>query len=324
MDYGAAVSQKGYDVKTCDDRFLVYSSAFPVLKIFSSQAATETIPPGNSGDFTVNASTNVFTSTGHGLVNGDRVNFSSSGTLPSPLIDYNLDAIYYIIEKSTNTFKVSTSLGGSEVNITNTGSGTHSWYTDTHILTITHNLGYYAPFFVVYNGRTGTNLLSSYFMTYMAFGNINVKQYANSLDIVVGAGEDGGNAGETLYFTVYLFLDSFDTVAEKNVNTGTSSGASSSDYGLRISKPGYDVKTCTDEQCALSSSFFTQIIHKKGTSTGDVTHNLGYVPSVLAYKLFTTGKGNHLEYFKTQVSTDTLTLDSGSTYYYIIFKQKNN
>jgi len=72
--------------------------------------------------FTVNASTNVFTSTAHGLADGQQVYFLSTGVLPSPLVDYTF---YYIINASTDTFKVSATFGGAAVDITDTGTGTH-------------------------------------------------------------------------------------------------------------------------------------------------------------------------------------------------------
>ena len=74
----------------------------------------------------VNTTTNVITtSVTHNLVAGDRISFNvSGGSLPSPLVDGSNIAPYYIISPTTNTFKVSTSSGGSEVDITTAGSGT--------------------------------------------------------------------------------------------------------------------------------------------------------------------------------------------------------
>jgi len=254
--YGSAVSQKGYDVKTCADRFLVYSSAFQTLKVFSASSVTTTIP----------------------------------------------------------------------------ASGTNT-------ITITHNLGYYAPYIVIYNGDTSRGVgTSSFFSIPVSEGlppdiaSPVTRQYVNSLQIDVSSGY--GATGDTIYFTVYLFLDDFRTVAENTINTGTSSGASSSDYGIRISKSGYDVKTCTDEQCVLSSSFFNQIVHKKGIASANVSHNLSYVPNYLAY-----GKRDgesYIEFIAQVYSQDWyVSIDSSYLYipsfpydwddmYYIIFKGKMN
>lgn len=66
---------------------------------------------------------NTFTITGHGLPQGRRVQFTTSNTLPSPLAA-NTD--YYVLNPTTNTFQVSTTIGGTAVDITTQGTGTHS------------------------------------------------------------------------------------------------------------------------------------------------------------------------------------------------------
>ena len=243
MDYGMAVSQKGYDVKTCADRFLVYSSAFQTLKIFST--------------------------------------FTSSTTIP--------------------------------------GSGTNT-------ITITHNLGYYAPYIIIYNGSTGSGSRGtgqSFFMSDSSFDFTN-RQYTNRLEFDVDSGFDifGSSSGNTVYFTVYIFLDDFRTVSAKNINSGTSSGSSSSDYGIRISKNGFDVKTCANNDCVLSSSFFNQIVHMKGIAPGNttVTHNLGYPANFLNYTLVGS---SYLQYFGiTGVINNTIfdPQEFVDNTYYIIFK----
>ena len=249
-DYGALVSQKGYDAKTCADRFLVYSSAFQTLKIFNTYAVT--------------------------------------GTKPA--------------------------------------SGTNT-------ITITHNLGFYAPYIVVYNGNTTRGTSQSFFFEDGNESLLQTRNYVNSLEIDIIPVFDLGNInnGDTVYFTVYIFLDDFRTVAEQNINTGTTLGASSTDYGIRISKDGFDVKTCADTDCVLSSSFFNQIVHKKGIYSsptgvdGEISHNLGYVPNLLHY---TRNNGaSYIKYFRgAYISSARLYLVSSpyDTEYYIIFKDRIN
>ena len=60
---------------------------------------------------------------GHGMVNTTRVRFSTTDTLPDPL---SVDTDYYVVSTATNDFKVSTTSGGGAVNITDTGTGTHT------------------------------------------------------------------------------------------------------------------------------------------------------------------------------------------------------
>jgi len=250
-DYGASVSQKGYDVKTCADRFLVYSSAWKNLKIFTAVEVSATIP----------------------------------------------------------------------------ASGTNT-------ITINHNLGYYAPFFVIYTGSSTVGRANSYFFT-DSFGysldyfGDTIRQSANTLVIDVDSTFDDATPGATVYFTVYIFLDDFASISAKNVNTDTASGASSNDYGLRISKDGFDVKTCADIDCVLSSSFFNQIIHMSGATTGDtVTHSLGYYPNFFTFSRY-SGIGETFIYYETYPWATSSIIDftgMGADYtkYYLIFKDKLN
>lgn len=72
---------------------------------------------------TANASTDLLTATDHGLAVGSRVQFTTTGTLPAGL---STSTDYYVIDRTGDTFQVSATLGGSTVNITDTGSGTHT------------------------------------------------------------------------------------------------------------------------------------------------------------------------------------------------------
>jgi hypothetical protein len=84
--------------------------------------------PANTGaiDTCTAATTDLITvASAHGLVEGDRVRFSSTTTLPaglSPATDY------YVIASglTTTALKVSATSGGSAVDITDTGTGTHT------------------------------------------------------------------------------------------------------------------------------------------------------------------------------------------------------
>jgi len=71
--------------------------------------------------FTADTS-DVCTSNAHGLNDGDPVYLISTGNLPTPLVTTTL---YYIRDATTNTFKLTATLGGAAVNITNVGTGAH-------------------------------------------------------------------------------------------------------------------------------------------------------------------------------------------------------
>lgn len=246
-NWGMAVSQKGYDPENCADRFLVFSSAFPTLKIFNVYSVSTTIPASGSGL--------------------------------------------------------------------------------TNKITINHNLGYFAPALVVYNGSTTIGTNKSYFMSDNGFP-LNINIYTNKLEILVDEYFDQGfsNNGDTVYFTVYQFLDDFSNFTASIIGTGTSSGSSSNDWGFRISKAGYNVETCTNEQCIISSSFSTRIIHKKGViNTGNVTHSLGYPASFLGFiKLSGDSFLTYIAFIASDTNTLYPNLSTGEEFYYVIFKDKIN
>lgn len=72
----------------------------------------------------VDTGTDIITITAHGLEDDDPVMFSNSGgALPSPLTSTD---IYYVISAATDTFQVSLTEGGSAVNFSDQGTGTHT------------------------------------------------------------------------------------------------------------------------------------------------------------------------------------------------------
>lgn len=87
----------------------------------------------NGGTVFTAATSDVITSAGHGLSNGDVLILTTSGTLPAGL---STNTPYYVIDKTTDTFKLSTSAGGSAVDITDTGSGVHKWHNPTATVTV--------------------------------------------------------------------------------------------------------------------------------------------------------------------------------------------
>jgi hypothetical protein len=70
------------------------------------------------------ATTDVITSNSHGLKNGDPLVLTTSGSLPGGL---STGTVYYVRDATTNTFKLSVTKDGPEIDITSTGSGTHTF-----------------------------------------------------------------------------------------------------------------------------------------------------------------------------------------------------
>ncbi len=71
---------------------------------------------------TVTAATDLINKTAHGLSAGDAVLFETAGTIPAGI---TADTIYYVIASglTVDVFKVSTTYGGSTIDITDTGTG---------------------------------------------------------------------------------------------------------------------------------------------------------------------------------------------------------
>lgn len=75
--------------------------------------------------FTANATTDLLTCNGHQVQDGDQVILSSSQALPAGLASATR---YFATQVSPNSFGLSTFPDGPLVNITDTGTGTHSFY----------------------------------------------------------------------------------------------------------------------------------------------------------------------------------------------------
>lgn len=84
---------------------------------------------GGSQNFTVNATTDQATCGTHGYSNGDPIVVTSTTTLPDPLAE---STEYYVIYVDANTFQFAETYGdavdGTAINLTDTGTGTHSVY----------------------------------------------------------------------------------------------------------------------------------------------------------------------------------------------------
>lgn len=72
-----------------------------------------------------NASPAVVTLTSHGLVVGDSIYFTTTGALPTGL---SINTLYYVISAGfgANSFQISATRGGSAINTSSAGSGTHT------------------------------------------------------------------------------------------------------------------------------------------------------------------------------------------------------
>lgn len=70
---------------------------------------------------TADNTTDFLTKTTHGLNNNDEVYITTSGTMPTGLVAYQ---VYYVVNKTTNTFQVASEKNWTYINFTTNGTGT--------------------------------------------------------------------------------------------------------------------------------------------------------------------------------------------------------
>jgi len=88
----------------------------------------------NTHTVTADNVTDVFTAPSHGYVDGDRVYFTSSGTLPDTMY---AEAVYYIFNATTHTFQIKLDPGRTVLLFNDDGTGTHSVHSARAIITAT-------------------------------------------------------------------------------------------------------------------------------------------------------------------------------------------
>lgn len=69
------------------------------------------------------------------------------------------------------------------------------------------------------------------------------------------------------------------------------------DYGLKVSPPGFDVKTASDQQLGFTSKAFgikilaqgtLEVTASAGSATGTVAHGLSYAPAFICFPVAST------------------------------------
>ena len=104
--------------------YVTYNSGYPKTATITGFPKTATITGYPKTATISNASPGVVTITGHGLVANQSLTFSTTNTLPAPLV---AGTTYYVKTVLTaNTFTVSATSGGTVINTTSNGNGTHS------------------------------------------------------------------------------------------------------------------------------------------------------------------------------------------------------
>lgn len=115
------VSSSVYTVDTVSEPgyvYLSYNQNWPYDVRLIPNAVTITYKAGYATPFTFNATSDVITTSGRVFSNGDIVRVSMSGSNTAALpTNLAVNTDYYVISASGSTFKLSTSLGGSAIDL---------------------------------------------------------------------------------------------------------------------------------------------------------------------------------------------------------------
>jgi hypothetical protein len=101
------------------------------------------------------------------------------------------------------------------------------------------------------------------------------------------------------------------------------------DYGIKISKDGEDVKTCTEDELVFTSKRNYLKTPFNGTGTiagaGTVAHGLGYVPVFFVCSRYTVGAEDRASSIGSfnwiYADTTNITFPTGSYKYYFFYNQ---
>lgn len=114
-----------------DDTGPLDLSAYTVKFLLKDSANTMLLNDVTTGitsqptqNFTADTSLDTIKCNNHGAKNGQQVLLTTTGTLPAGL---SLSTRYYVIEADDNSYQVSLRRNGTKVDITDTGTGTHSF-----------------------------------------------------------------------------------------------------------------------------------------------------------------------------------------------------
>ena len=161
------------------------------LKVWLDRDA-QRIAVGTAGGTIFTAATSdVITSAGHGLNNGDVLLLTSSTTLPAGL---SSGTPYYVRDKTTDTFKLAATAGGAAIDITDTGTGTHKWHKPTASLKLREH-GSAAGVYLFEQDFTAAHLIDSCFEAEIADPNFTPDRQYDAEAIVV----ENGNTHESYH-----------------------------------------------------------------------------------------------------------------------------
>lgn len=203
------------DVRTCDPKdTVIYSGDFN-LKGSLSGLGVVSVPQEILVAIeitSVNTSTNVLTSAGHGLSNGDTIYLYSDG-FPAPL---DRNTLYYVINKTTDTFQLSLTSGGAAIDITTSGGFSYLTFERYTTVRIAHGLGYQPMATSYWNDEDGIIFDPAEYYpmptyTFTAFFDIiivaRVQSDADYTYLSFVLRDDPGQPNVDIRYSYYIFID---------------------------------------------------------------------------------------------------------------------
>tara|TARA_R110002012_G_scaffold75971_1_gene191862 strand:- start:33616 stop:36933 length:3318 start_codon:yes stop_codon:yes gene_type:complete len=120
---------RGAEFKAWSEHLLGGSIYRKIITTLQSTAKAEVVVSDSEADEVADSGNKIlFTDDAHGLINTNIIQLTTTGTLPTGL---SLSTNYYVVNKTTNTFKLALTSGGADILWTDDGSGTHSWHKPT-------------------------------------------------------------------------------------------------------------------------------------------------------------------------------------------------
>jgi hypothetical protein len=152
------------------------SNLATVSAVTSTHKSTVTFSNASSSTVTIsNASPGVITWNAHGLSNGTGVYLTTTGTLPTGL---SPSTVYYVVGATTNTFTLAATVGGTAINTSSAGSGTHTAHTSAGVVSWTSNaLNDGDPIIFTTGGSLPSPLISErvYYVSSAATNSFSIK-----------------------------------------------------------------------------------------------------------------------------------------------------
>ena len=239
-------------------------------------------PLTNLGTATVTiASPAVVTLASHGLIAGDSVQFTTTGVLPTGI---TASTDYYVISTglTTNTFEISTTIGGTAVDTSGSQSGTHTLYRTT-------------PFAV---GNEDTRLPTTTQAQFIAATTGMISMYGGSSAPTGFLLCDGSAVSRTTYASLFSVL-----------STSYGTGDGSTTFNVPDLRSRVPVGIGTGTLVATFASRASNVITVTGlTNTANNGFQTGQAVTYHTSGTVITGLTNDTVYYLVRVSNTTFSL----------------